>query len=81
MSKSINACYINVSMLFNLLSANITILLCFFFFFLVIFNNSFIIPVVRENTTVKEDLLSQQEFQPLLQEMQYSKYQKMQTKQ
>ena len=31
-----------------------TILFCFFFFFLVTFNSFFIIPVVRENTTVKE---------------------------
>ena len=30
------------------------ILLCFFFFFLVIFNNFFIIPVVKENTRVKD---------------------------
>ena len=54
MSRSINACNINVSMLINLLLANITILICFFFFFLVTLNNFFTIPVVRENTTVKE---------------------------
>ena len=43
-------------MLFNLLLAYITILLCFFFFFLVIFNNFFIIPVVKENARVKDAL-------------------------
>ena len=43
-----------MAMLFNLLLANITILLCFFFFFLVTFHNFFTIPVVKENTTVKE---------------------------
>ena len=43
-------------MLFNLLLASITILLCFFFFFLVTFNNFFIIPVVKENTKVKDAL-------------------------
>ena len=36
-------------MLFNLLLANITILLCFFFLFRVIFNNFFTIPVVIQN--------------------------------
>ena len=41
-------------MVFNLLLASITILLCFFFFFLVIFNNFFVIPVVKENTRVKD---------------------------
>ena len=40
-------------MLFNLLLASITILLCFFFFFLVTFNSFFIIPVVKENIKVK----------------------------
>ena len=45
-----------VSILFNLLLANITILSCFLFFFLVIFNNFFIIPVVKENARVKEAL-------------------------
>ena len=54
MSKSIYACDINVSMLFNLSLANITILLCVFFFFLATFNNFFTIPVVRENMTFKE---------------------------
>ena len=54
MSKSITACVIKASMLFRLILANITILLCFFFFVLVILNNFFTIPVVKENTTVKE---------------------------
>ena len=45
-------------MLFNLLLASITILLCFFFFFLFIFNSFFIIPVVKENARVKEALAS-----------------------
>ena len=40
-------------MLFNLLLANITILLCFFFLFLVIFDNFFTIPVVIENARLK----------------------------
>ena len=53
MSKSINSCDIKVSMLFNLLLASITILLCFFFFFLVAFNNSCFFPVAKENIKVK----------------------------
>ena len=40
-------------MLFHVLLASITILLCFFFFFLVTFNNFFIIPVAIDNTRVK----------------------------
>ena len=36
-------------MLFNLLLANTTILLCFFFLFLVVFNRFFTIPVEIEN--------------------------------
>ena len=36
-------------MLFNLLLANITILLCFFFLFLIVFKNFFINPDVIEN--------------------------------
>ena len=36
-------------MLFNLLLANITILLCFFFLFLIVFKNFFINPNVIEN--------------------------------
>ena len=43
-------------MLFNLLLASITILLCFFFFFLAILNNFLMIPVVKENTRVKDTL-------------------------
>ena len=37
-------------MLFNLILANIKILLCFFFLFLVIINDFFIIPVVKPIT-------------------------------
>ena len=40
-------------MLFNLLLANITILLCFFFLFLVVFNSFFIIPLQIENARLK----------------------------
>ena len=40
-------------MLFNLLLANITILLYFFFLFLVAFNNFFIIPANTENARPK----------------------------
>ena len=40
-------------MLFNLLLASITILLCFFFLFLVVFNSFFMIPVEIENTRLK----------------------------
>ena len=40
-------------MLFNLLLASITILLCFFFLFLVVFNNFFTIPVEIENERPK----------------------------
>ena len=40
-------------MLFNLLLASITTLLCFFFLFLVILKNFFIIPVVKENVKLK----------------------------
>ena len=35
--------------MFNLLLANITILLCFFFLLLVVFNNFFTSPVDKEN--------------------------------
>ena len=58
MSKSINPSDIKVSILFNLLLASITILLCFFFLFFVIFNSFFIIPVIKENIRVKEALAS-----------------------
>ena len=40
-----NALDILISMLFNLLIASITILLCFFLLFLVVFNKFFTIPV------------------------------------
>ena len=40
-------------MLFNLLLANITILLCFFFLFLVAFNNFFTSPVHNENARLR----------------------------
>ena len=42
-----------LSILFNLLLANITILLCFFFLFLVVFNSFFTIPVQIENARLK----------------------------
>ena len=48
-----NASDILPSMLFNLLLANITILLCFFLLFLVVFNSFFTIPVEIENVRVK----------------------------
>ena len=50
---SVNACDIRVSMLLNLLLANIKILSCFFFLFLVVLNNFLTIPVVREKIKVK----------------------------
>ena len=40
-------------MLFNLLLANITILLCFVFLFLVVFNSCFTIPVEIKNARQK----------------------------
>ena len=40
-------------MLFNLLLANITILLCFFFLFLVVFDNFFTSPVDSENSRLR----------------------------
>ena len=55
-SLFINASDILLSMLFNLLVASITILLCFFFLFLVIFNSFFIIPVKIENARLKRAL-------------------------
>ena len=42
-----------VSMLFHLLLANTTVLLCFFFLFCVVFNNVFTIPVDSENAKLK----------------------------
>ena len=49
----ISASDILLSMLFNFLLANITILLCFFFLSLVVFNNFFTIPVEIENARLK----------------------------
>ena len=40
-------------MLFNLLLANITVLLCFFFLFLVVFNSFFTSSVEIENARLK----------------------------
>ena len=42
-----------LSILFNLLLANITILLCFFFLFLLVFNNFFTSPVENENVRLR----------------------------
>ena len=42
-----------LSVLFNLLLANITMSLCFFFLFRVVFNNFFTIPVDIENARLK----------------------------
>ena len=44
-------------MLFNLVLANITILLCFFLLLLVIFNRFFTIPVQIENARLKLALI------------------------
>ena len=63
MSKSINALDIKVSILFNLLLARVTVLLCFFFFFFATFNDFSIIPVVREIQELKMHLLILQELQ------------------
>ena len=49
----INALDILISMLFNLLLANIRILLCFFFSFRGVFNKFFTIPVKIENATLE----------------------------
>ena len=43
-------------MLFNLLQARITVLLCFFFLFRVVFYDFSIIPVVKENAKLKRVL-------------------------
>ena len=45
-----------LSMLLDLLLANITILLCFIFFFLVVFSSFFMIPVEIENVRLKPAL-------------------------
>ena len=44
-------------MLFNLLLASITILLCFFFLFLVVFNRFFTNPVVTKNARLQLALI------------------------
>ena len=44
-------------MLFNLLLASITILLCLFFLFLVVFNNLFTNPLVTENARLQLALI------------------------
>ena len=53
----ISASDILLSMLFNLLLASITILLCFFFLFLVVFKNFFTNPVVIENARLQLALI------------------------
>ena len=50
---TLHASDILLSMLFNVLLANITILLCFFFLFLVVFNSFFTVPVKSENARLK----------------------------
>ena len=50
---SFNTCDIKVSMLLNLLLANIGILSCFFFFFLVVLSKFLMLPVVKETIKVK----------------------------
>ena len=50
---TLHASDISLSMLFNVLLANITILLCFFFLFLVVFNSFFTVPVKSENARLK----------------------------
>ena len=52
-SLFINAPDISLSMLFNLLLANITIVLCFFFLFHVVFNHFFTMPVDITNARLK----------------------------
>ena len=49
LASTMNASDILRSVLFNLLLASITILLCFFFLFLVVFKNFFTNPDVIEN--------------------------------
>ena len=55
-SLCINASGILLYMLFNLLLARITILLCLFFLFLVVFNSFFIIPIEIQNARLKLEL-------------------------
>ena len=52
-----NASDILLSMLFNLLLASITILLCFFFLFLTVFNSFFTIPILIENARLQLALI------------------------
>ena len=52
-SLFINASNILLSMLFHLLLANMTIILCFFFLYLVVFNSFFTIPVKIKITRLK----------------------------
>ena len=49
----INASDINVSMVFNLLLANIKVLSCFYFLFLVIFSNFLAFLIVKQNIKVR----------------------------
>ena len=52
--RSFSALDNNVSIVFNLLSANAIILLCFFFLFLVTFSHDLFIPLLIVNIKVKE---------------------------
>ena len=52
-SLFIHALDILLSVLFKLLLAGITILLCFFFLFLVVFHSFFMIPVEKEDARLK----------------------------
>ena len=55
--KKINTSDILLSMLFNLLLGNLTILLCFFFYFLLFLTVFFTIPVQIENARLKLALI------------------------
>ena len=56
-SLFVNASDILLSMLFNLLLASITILLCFFYLFLAVFNSFFAMSLVIENTRLQLALI------------------------
>ena len=56
-SLFVNASDILLSLLFNLLLASITILLCFSFLFLVVFKSFFTNPVVIENARLQLALI------------------------
>ena len=56
-SLFISASDILLSMLFDLLLANITMLMCFLLLFLVVFNSFFMIPVEIENARLKLALI------------------------